>query len=155
VIALLTVAAPAFLVAAGPFAPRVVAVVDGDTIDVIRDDVPDRDPIRIRLFGIDTPERRQPYYAKAKEFMAAAVFGNTVTVQPRGKHFQRLVADVVMADGKMLTQELVRAGLAWWYEKHAPYDRPLERLQTDTRSVKRGLWSDEAGAVPPWEWRRR
>lgn len=154
-IGVLTLGAPSFIAAAEPFTARVVGIVDGDTIDVIRDDVPERDSIRVRLFGIDTPERRQPFYAKAKEFTADAAFGKPVTIQPRGRHYQRLVADVVLPDGKMLTHELVRAGLAMWYERYAPYDRDLERLQTEAGAAKRGLWSDGSAALAPWEWRRR
>jgi endonuclease YncB( thermonuclease family) len=120
----------------------------------VREDVPKRDPIRIRLYGIDTPERRQPFSAKAAQFTSEAVFEKTVTVQPRGKHFERLIADVVLPDGKLLNHEIVRAGLAWWYEKYAPYDRDLQRLQEEAREAKRGFWSD-GEAVPPWEWRRR
>jgi endonuclease YncB( thermonuclease family) len=150
----LTLAAPSFLPASESFSARVVGVADGDTITVIRDDVPERNPIRIRLYGIDTPEKRQRYYAKAKQFTSDAVFGKTIIVEPRGKHFERIVADVVLPDGRLLNHEIVRAGLAWWFEKYALGDRDLERLQAEARRARRGIWSEDVG-VPPWEWRRR
>jgi micrococcal nuclease len=54
---------------AADFSAKVIGIVDGDTIDVL---VSDRDPIRVRLFGIDTPEKKQPWFAKAKEYTAKA-----------------------------------------------------------------------------------
>ena len=143
---------PRFSVAAEPFTALGVGVSDGDTITVLRDDVPERNPIQIRLFGIDTPEKKQPFSQRAKQFTSDAVFGKTVRIEPRGRHFDRIVADVFMPDGKLLNHKIVRAGLAWWYERYARNDRELKRLETEARAAGRGLWS-ESGAVPPWEWR--
>lgn len=61
--------------------------------------------------------------------------------------------DVVLPDGRVLNHELVRAGLAWWYQRYVPYDRELKRLEVLGRCGP-GLWS-EPDAVPPWERRRR
>jgi hypothetical protein len=77
-----------------------------------------------------------------------------VTVRPRAvDRYGRTVAEVVLPDGRDLGRELVRAGLAWWYRKYAPGDYELARLEAEARGAKRGVWS-QAGAVPPWEWRR-
>jgi micrococcal nuclease len=142
-----------------PFSARVVGIIDGDTIVVVRTDVPDRNsdavspaPIRIRLFGIDTPERGQEYYVAAKVYTASIALGKTVTVVPHGRHFQRLVAEVVLEDGRMLGHELVGAGLAWWYERYASQRLDLLYLQNGARAARRGLWAD-ALAVAPWSWR--
>jgi endonuclease YncB( thermonuclease family) len=61
---------------------------------------------------------------------------------------------VLLPDGRSLNHELVGAGLAWWYRRYAPGDLDLERLESEAREAKRGLWAD-AEPVPPWEWRRQ
>ena len=67
--------------------------------------------------------------------------------------YGRLVADVILPDGRNLNRELVRAGLAWWYRRYAPHDAELEALEAEARAARRGLWADPH-PVPPWEWRR-
>lgn len=150
------------------FAARVVGITDGDTVTVVRDDVPERDgdvskrvPIQIRLFGVDRPERRQPFYQRAKDFTADLVFGKTITIHPRGKHFQRVVADIILGDGRLLTRELVRPGLAWWYERYAPHEEELKWLLEAALAHRRELWVDDRTVAPrgsgddPWLRRRK
>jgi len=142
---------PALAAAAQQYAAKVVGVTDGDTITVRREGHPTE---RVRVHGIDTPEHGQPYGTRAKQFTSQLVFGQTVTIRVRDRdRYGRTVADVVLSDGRDLGQELVRAGLAWWYRKYST-DRRLEALEAKARQAKRGLWS-ELNPVPPWEWRRR
>lgn len=63
------------------------------------------------------------------------------------------VAEVILPDGRNLNQELVRAGLAWWYQRYARGATVLAALEQEARDAKRGLWSDPR-PVPPWEWRK-
>ncbi len=108
---------------------------------------------RIRLHGIDCPEKRQAFGNRAKQFTSGRVFGKTVTVTVMDvDRYGRTVGEVILPDGKVLNHELVRAGLAWWYRKYAPDDGTLAQLEADARAAKRGLWAD-AEPVPPWEWR--
>ncbi len=110
---------------------------------------------RIRLHGIDCPEKRQAFGRKAKQFTSGLVFGNTVTVTVMDvDRYGRTVGEVILPDGQVLNHELVRAGFAWWYRKYAPEDGTLAQLEADARQAKRGLWAD-AEPVPPWEWRGR
>ncbi len=67
--------------------------------------------------------------------------------------YGRTVGEVILPDGRNLNQELVRAGLAWWYVRFAPRDRVLASLQAEASEAKRGLWTDK-NPVRPWEWRR-
>jgi micrococcal nuclease len=64
-----------------------------------------------------------------------------------------MVGDVLLPDGRSLNQELVKAGMAWWYRQYAPNDTTLAQLEAEVRTAKRGLWAD-AHPVPPWEWRK-
>lgn len=129
---------------------KVVGVADGDTITVMHD----RRPVRIRLHGIDCPEKRQPFGNKAKQLTSRLVFGKVVTVQPVATdRYGRTVAKVSVG-GQSLNEALVKAGLAWWYERYARRDKVLALLQDRARKARRGLWSQEK-PVPPWVYRHR
>jgi len=128
---------------------RVVSVSDGDTITVLHNGKGER----IRLHGIDCPEKRQAFGKRAKQFTSTLVFSKTVTVQALDlDRYGRTVGVVLLPDGRSLNHELVRAGLAWWYWRYAPDDETLAQLEREARGAKRGLWADPE-PVSPWEWR--
>jgi hypothetical protein len=66
--------------------------------------------------------------------------------------YRRSIALVVLPDGRILNNELVRSGFAWWFRRYAPTDETLERLEAEARQARRGLWS-LPNAIPPWDWR--
>ena len=132
------------------FSGRVVGIADGDTIDVLRDNR----AVRVRLHGIDCPERGQPFGRQARQFTGSLAFGKTVDVRVRDTdRYGRFVAEVLLPDGKSLNRELVRAGLAWHYVRYSN-DVTLARLESDARASRRGLWADTR-PVPPWEFRNQ
>jgi len=136
--------------AAFPFTGKVVAVLDGDTIEVLHNGKAER----IRLNGVDCPEKKQAFGQKAKQFTSSLVFGKTVVVVPIEKdRYKRIVGDVFLPNGVNVSYELVRAGLGWWYRKYSE-DVVLAVLELEARLERRGLWVDPA-PVPPWEWRKR
>ncbi|MDA2912172.1 thermonuclease family protein, partial [Nitrospiraceae bacterium AH_259_D15_M11_P09] len=107
---------------AADFTGRVVGVSDGDTITVLHNGKGER----IRLHGIDCPEKRQAFGNRAKQFTSTLVFGETVTVQVMDRdRYGRTVGEVLLPDGRSLNRELVRAGFAWWYWRYAPDDETL------------------------------
>jgi endonuclease YncB( thermonuclease family) len=132
------------------FAGRVVGVTDGDTIRVLhagRADV-------VRVQGVDAPEKRQAYGERARRFVADLVFDRTVTVRATGRDRNgRLLGDVVLPDGRHLSEELIRAGYAWWFRKYSR-DLRLARLEEEARAARRGLWADRTPEAP-WEFRGR
>lgn len=131
-----------------PFTGKVVAVLDGDTIEVLRHGKAER----IRLRGVDCPEKKQPFGQKAKQFTSSLVFGKTVTVVPSEKgRYGRTIGDVFLPTGVNLSYELVKAGLAWWYHKYSD-DVVLAALELEAQVAKRGLWIDPH-PIPPWEYR--
>jgi len=132
------------------FTGRVVGVSDGDTISVMRGEK----SVRVRLWGIDTPESRQAFGNRAKQFTSAACFGKEVVVSIKDvDRYKRIVGLVILGNGRSLNSELVRAGMAWWYQAYAPDDAYLRELQARARKEKQGLWQDPS-PVPPWEFRR-
>ena len=146
----------ALLVGSHLFAPtefsgRVVSVLDGDPLEVLNGHQTER----IRLYGIDRPEKGQPYGKKAKQALSALTFRKTVMVHEHGyDQYKRTIGDVLLADGTNVNHELVKDGWCWWYQKFAPGDRVLEGLEKDARKGKKGLWADPK-PTPPSEWRKQ
>src|SRR2546422_452931 len=115
-------------VATADFSGRVVGVSDGDTIKVLHNGKAEK----IRLHGIDCPEKGQPYGAKAKQFTSEMVFGREVVIRDYGldnNRFKRTLGEIVLPDGRVVNEELLRAGLAWWYRKYVPNRVDLAALE--------------------------
>jgi len=128
---------------------KVVKVVDGDTFDI----VDENKTTRIRLFGIDAPERGQAFNKRARAFMDSLVAGKQIRVVVRDKdRYGRTVGDAFLSDGTYVNAEIVRAGYAWQFRKYST-DPEVARLENAARSQRLGLWED-AHAIPPWEFRK-
>lgn len=137
-------AAPARPVLSG----KVTRVVDGDTMDVMMAS----GPIRVRLHGIDAPERDQAGGADAAAWLAR-LLSKTVQLEPVSQDkYARIVAVVYFAD-RNINSELVRTGHAWAYRDYLrSADRALCSLEYQARREQAGLWS-AAAAHAPWEFR--
>jgi endonuclease YncB( thermonuclease family) len=114
---------------------------------------------KIRLAGIDAPERKQAFGKRSKGYLSDLVAGETVQVDwnKRGR-YGRIIGKIIH-QGKDINLEMIRAGLAWWYRKYASEqnagDRVLyEAAKTGSWENRRGLWVDPQ-PVAPWEWRRQ
>lgn len=135
-----------------PFSARCVGVSDGDTLDVLTEQ---QAQIRIRLFGVDAPEKKQAFGERARQFASDTALGKILWIHPHDRgRYGRLIADVYLEDGTRLNERLVREGLAWWYRIYAPHDTVLKTLEEQARMEQKGLWRDPH-PVPPWEFRRR
>ncbi|HYH68856.1 MAG TPA: thermonuclease family protein [Urbifossiella sp.] len=145
---LLLIASP--LLAADPITGRVVGIADGDTLTVL-DTAKTRH--KVRLHGIDAPEKAQAFGTKAKEALAALVFQKDVTVTVVDEDRYGRQVGKVMQGGTDVNTALVRAGYAWRY---ATYDKKGEytAAQDEAKVARRGLWADP-GPTPPWEFRRK
>ncbi len=138
------------------FSGKVVGVSDGDTLSVLRtSDSGELRAVKVRLDGVDCPESAQAFGRRAKQMSRSLCYGKEVRVEVRDvDRYSRLVARVVLPDGRDLSKELVRAGLAWWYRQYSS-DAELEALEAEAREAGRGLWVDEAAArTPPWTYRQ-
>jgi endonuclease YncB( thermonuclease family) len=135
------------------FKATVVKIVDGDTIQIRHNGK----SIRVRLWGIDTPEWRQPFSKVAKKYTAKLVGNTEVELEEKDwDDYGRLVALVTMADNRSLNEELLKAGLAWvhiYYCKEAICDKWYD-YEKQARQSQIGLWYDK-DPVPPWVWKRK
>ncbi|MAV34903.1 MAG: hypothetical protein CMJ59_05545 [Planctomycetaceae bacterium] len=127
---------------------KVVRVIDGDTLEVLRD----RKSLKIRLQGIDCPERQQAFGTEATQFTSQQSIDRQVILRTSGlDRYGRTLADVHLPDGRSLSRELVRSGFAWHYKKYSD-DDALSRCEREARQAKRGLWAG-TDPTPPWQWR--
>lgn len=146
---------------------QVVRVVDGDTISVA--DGRHR-KLKVRLSGIDAPEKKQPYGRLASAHLATLLLGKAVTVEWNQRDaYGRVIGRVLVAppacaacgqsEDAGLAQ--IAAGYAWWYRSesrelaHADKAR-YAFAENAARARHRGLWSSSGSApepVPPWQWR--
>ena len=130
------------------FEGKVVGVADGDTLVVLDGST----QVRVRLHGIDCPERGQAFGAAAKRLAASLAFGKTVTLRARGKdRYGRLLAEVILPDGRRLDRELVAAGVAWHDARYSD-DETLVKAERGARKARLGIWS-EPDPVAPWRFR--
>ena len=134
---------------AAELAGRVVAVHDGDTISVLVAGT----PIRVRLAGIDAPERGQPFANAARHALESRVAGRDVSVVQRGRDGYGRVLGRVYVDAIDINAEQVRSGYAWVFRRFGA-DARLLALEAEAKAAGRGLWRD-AWAVAPWLWRER
>jgi endonuclease YncB( thermonuclease family) len=133
---------------------KVVGVSDGDTITVLDST---KTQHKIRLAGIDAPEKKQPFGQASKKNLSALVFNRDVTLDCGKSDKYRRELCVVMVDGQDANLAQVKAGMAWWYRKYQKEQTARQRVSYEaaesTAKIGRvGLWSD-ADPVPPWEWR--
>jgi endonuclease YncB( thermonuclease family) len=129
---------------------KVVRISDGDTFHVLHDD---QSTEKIRLYGIDCPERRQPFSQKAENYLSELIFGRTVRIIRKDTdRYGRTVA-IVYVNKTNVNEALLRAGFAWHYTHHDNNPR-WAMLEQQAANAKRGLWADPH-PTPPWEWRKR
>jgi endonuclease YncB( thermonuclease family) len=143
---------------------RVVGVADGDTITVLD---ANHQQNKIRLQGIDAPEKAQPFGQRSKESLSAMVFNKEVRVdwEKRDK-YKRIVGKVWVQPASCPTcprtldagHAQITVGLAWWYGKYSNEQSAQDRgayefSELEARAKRAGLWAD-ADPVSPWDWRK-
>ncbi|MBH2008221.1 MAG: thermonuclease family protein [Xanthomonadaceae bacterium] len=146
----------------------IVGVSDGDTLTARCGQFGAYKQIKVRLAGIDAPERKQPFGAKAKEAMSELVFGKMAELRcSKVDRYGRSVCSAWVApasapDGPQTLDAglaMLTVGMAWWYRAYAGEQTPQERGQYEfaefeAKTKKAGQWRD-GDAVAPWEWRRQ
>jgi micrococcal nuclease len=126
---------------------KIIGIVDGDTYDILMEG---NITVRVRMEGIDAPEKGMPFYKVAKNYLSNLCFGKQVKVKISGKDKHgRTLAFSYLEDGKELSHEMLKAGLAWHYKKYNS-DTDLEQLEVEARHSKIGIWQNE-NPMPPWE----
>ncbi len=135
---------------------RVVSVSDGDTITVLDNTNTQH---KIRLAGIDAPEKNQAFGTASKRSLSDMVFGRQVAVEwSKHDRYGRTVGKVIV-NGMDANLEQIKRGMAWFYVKYQNEQSVQDRLdyagaQDDSQKNRLGLWSD-ANPVAPWDFRKQ
>ena len=142
ILAILAIACPLFALSG-----KVVSIHDGDTITVLQG----KQQVKVRLFGIDAPELKQPYGKMSKKFLEILIAGEVVEVEENGKdRYKRTIGTIYLGDTDINAQ-MVASGYAWAYRK---FSKKYTAQESRAKSQRLGLWRDKE-SIPPWEWRRR
>ena len=131
---------------------KVIRVADGDTITIL--DARNTQN-KIRLYGIDAPEKAQDFGNKSREKLASLVAGKDIAVSVMDiDRYGRNVGRINI-DGKEVAEEMLKAGMVWLYTAYCkiPECNHWKELETQARTAKIGLWSNPT-AQEPWLWRK-
>lgn len=131
---------------------RVVRVSDGDTVVISTG--PNRKNERVRLYGIDAPETKQPYGAESKSYLQRRIHSQLVTVEFNERdHYGRIVGRIFF-NGKDINLEMIQQGWAWCYRQYCK-DPAYARAEEAAKQARIGIWRSSAPPTPPWEFRRQ
>jgi endonuclease YncB( thermonuclease family) len=134
---------------------RVVGVADGDTITLLDGS---RQQHKIRIGGIDAPEKGQPFGARSKQHLSDLSHGRAATADCHKRDRYGREVCTVYVDGLDVGLAQLDAGMAWWFRRYANEQPPQQRIDYESAedraaADRAGLWQDP-NPVPPWEWRK-
>lgn len=130
---------------------KVVSITDGDTIKVLTNE---KHMYKVRLYGIDAPEAKQPYGNVSKKYLSDMIAGKIVEVTEVGKDLYGRIIGRVYCDGQSVNADMVWSGMAWHYKDYAPKDKELLEAQRSARALSKGLWADP-NPIAPWVFRKK
>jgi len=138
---------------------RVVRVADGDTITVLASggtrSVASAAPVphKIRLQGIDAPEKKQAFGNASRKFLSGLVANREVRVTYAKRDRYGRILGTVFVDGRDINLEMLKAGMAWHYKKYDT-NPTYAKAETEARTARRGLWQDK-NPTPPETFRHK
>ena len=148
------------------FTAKVIVVMDGDTVMVLREGgsgtagslpasplrgLRGGQKIKIRLANIDAPEKAQPFGKQARDSLLEMVGKKQVQIDSQAVDQYGRVVALISVDGLNVNEEQVKRGMAWDYS-HYHSDKTYVELQRSARQEQRGLWA-QANPQTPWQWR--
>ena len=132
------------------------SIFDGDTLRVIRGN----EELKIRFCGIDAPEKKQALGIESRDYLRSLIgYSNSqVYITPiENDRYGRTVAELFDINGNFLNAEMVKAGLAYHYQRYSgncPHKQDIVVAEKTARKSKTGVWAN-SNHQPPWEWRKR
>ncbi len=127
----------------------VLHISDGDTLKI---HTGSNKKMKIRLAGIDTPEKDQPFGREAKQALSLLTLQKQVMIDVQTIDRYGRTVGLVYVQGLNVNAELIRQGMAWVYRRYTN-DEKLYALEAKAKKEKRGLWSSD-NFIEPWLWRR-
>ena len=125
---------------------------DGDTITVTNNKTNKK--VKVRLFGIDAPEKTQEYGLESKEYLVSLIKDKVIII--KGKTYDKYgrLLGTIYIDGINVNEMMVQTGNAWWYESFDSKNSKVRDLQIKAKEGKLGLWKNP-NAIEPEEYRRK
>ena len=124
---------------------QAIKVSDGDTMNIqkVENGKFTGEVIKIRMFGIDAPEKSQDYGSESKQALEKMVNGKTLEIEEKNRDRY----------GRNRNEELVKTGNAWWYQEYDKNDTRMQAYQENAKKNKLGLFG-KRGYIEPWNYRR-
>ena len=135
---------------------KVVGVADGDSITVLDDN---KTQHKIRLLGIDAPEKAQAFGQKSKQSLHQLVHNKQVTVEFQKKDKYGRTVGKVLINGNDICLEQIKLGMAWHYKQYESQQSKEDRIvykqaELAARNQALGIWKDK-NSTPPWDFRKQ
>lgn len=143
-------------VQAGELHGKVVGITDGDTVTIVDES---RQQYKIRLAGIDAPEKKQPFGKASKKSLSDFIYNKSIIVETtKNDRYGRVVGKILL-DGQDINKLQIERGMAWFYRKYQNelvLDDRLAYLHAEqnAKANNLGVWSD-SNPLAPWEYRKR
>ena len=133
---------------------RVVAIADGDTLTVLTEA---KEQVKVRINGIDAPEKKQPFGQASKANLSKLAYGRIAVLEGNKRDRYGRRVGKILIDGRDVGLEQIRAGMAWHfkeYEREQSLEdrRVYAEAENEARHSRSGLWRDPS-PTPPWEFR--
>ncbi len=138
------------------FSGKIIVVSDGDTATLLTQD---NESFKIRLAGIDAPEKKQSFGMESKSALSDCAEGKFATVKGNKKDRYGRIVGKIIVDGTDCNLRQIKLGMAWHYKKYEKEQDVEDRsnyAQEEylAQKFKRGLWST-TGFIEPWEYRKQ
>ena len=134
---------------------RVIGIADGDTLTILD---ANNEQHRIRLAGIDAPEKKQPFGQVSKQSLSDLAYARDVEVEwGKQDRYGRIVGKIIVS-GEDINLIQIKRGLAWHYKKYEGEQSMADRItyaneEAQAKQLRTGLWVDPQ-PIAPWDWRK-
>ncbi len=128
---------------------KVIKITDGDTFTILLDN---KSTLKIRMNGIDAPEKKQDDYKTSKQYLGKLLFGKRVKIISISvDKYKRTLADVYYNED-WINLKMIANGYAWHYKKYSS-NNVLAQAEISAKKLKNGIWKNPY-AIAPWEFRK-
>lgn len=128
---------------------KVIKIQDGDTFTLLTSN---NDEVKVRMHGIDAPEKKQAYGQASKKHLSDLIYGKHVCVVQKGKDkYKRFLGIAYLENGENVNYRMVEDGYAWHFTKYSDDDYQA-LLEKRARTFKKGIWQ-EPNPLAPWDFR--
>lgn len=128
----------------------VVAIFDGDTYQLLTSH---QQTIKVRMEGIDAPEREMPYHKVSQKYLSQLIYKKEIILIKTGEdQYRRSLGFTYLPDETDINLLMLQSGMAWHYKR---YNQDIQYADAEqkAREERIGLWQDQH-PTPPWSFRK-